>query len=311
MVWRQRQQGSPPAAGRCGAETEWRQRDVCHVRTASWAAIGVRCRQRPTQVLPNDRLAAGARVALAHLAGYLKLRRTRTILGSFLLSAVLLVAFADVDIGISRLFFDHGFFLASQGWSHLLHQSVRGFIVVSMVCVAGIYAFNRLTKRSLWGIDGKKVAYLFLVLVLGAGLIVNVALKDNFGRARPRDIEEFGGSEHFTPAFIVSDACDRNCSFSSGDSAGAFFALAFVLVSRRKRAVATAGVGFGVLVSASRIATGSHFFSDAVVSFFVMLLVADALYHYMFRPVPESIAKSAAPEPGLPAPVARDAPASP
>ena len=60
------------------------------------------------------------------------------------------------------------------------------------------------------------------MLVLGAGLVVNGILKDDFGRARPRDIEAFGGSSQFTPAFVVSHECDRNCSFSSGDGAGAF-----------------------------------------------------------------------------------------
>lgn len=250
-------------------------------------------------------------MALAHLAGYLKLRRTRTILVCFLLSSALLVTFADIDIRISRMFFDHGFFLAGQDWSRWLHQSVRGVIVVSMVSVFAIFGYNRLAKRDLWGVDARKVTYLFLVLVLGAGLIVNLALKDNFGRARPRDIEEFGGPEQFTPAFVVSDACDRNCSFSSGDSAGAFFTLAFILASRRKRAVSTASVGFGVLVSASRIATGAHFFSDTVVSFFVMLLVADGLYYHMFRPAPEPIAEVPALSPGLVPQVAQDSPKSP
>jgi membrane-associated PAP2 superfamily phosphatase len=50
----------------------------------------------------------------------------------------------------------------------------------------------------------------------------------------------------------------------------------------RKRAMFVAGIGLGSLVSLSRVASGAHFFSDTVVSFFVMLIVADVLYHYMF-----------------------------
>jgi hypothetical protein len=82
--------------------------------------------------------------ALARFASYLKRRRTRTILACFLVSSALLVAFSGIDLHISGLFFDHGFYMARQGWTSVLHHSVRGFIVLSTVAVVGIYVFNRL-----------------------------------------------------------------------------------------------------------------------------------------------------------------------
>lgn len=235
------------------------------------------------------------------LRGYFRLRRTRVLLAYFLVVSVLLATIPDLDIRVSRLYFDHGFYLANHGWVKLLHQAVRGFIAVSMVSVLGVYAFNRLWARNVLDVDGRKIAYLFLVLIVGAGLIVNVALKDHFGRARPRDIAEFGGSLQFTPAFVISEACADNCSFSSGDTAGAFFALPFMLLARSKRAVSIAAAGFGVLVSASRIAAGAHFLSDTAVSFFVMLIVADFLHYWIFRPQLETepIIPQIAPVPGI------------
>lgn len=235
----------------------------------------------------------------AHLMNYLKLRRAQIALACFLLSSVLLVTFSDVDIRISRLFFDNGFHLADQGWARLLHEAVGCLIVVSTGSVIGIYLFNRFSNRTLGGVDGRKVLYLLLVLILGAGLIVNVVLKDNFGRPRPRDIEEFGGSKRFAPAFVIGSACKRNCSFSSGDGAGAFYYLAFFIASRR-RAVAVAAVGFGVSVSFARIASGAHFFSDTVVSFFVMLIVADVLHYYILLPKPVPSEDGLLPKAGLP-----------
>jgi lipid A 4'-phosphatase len=230
------------------------------------------------------------------VTSYLRLRRTRVLLGCFLLSSVLLVAFAHLDIRIAALFYDDRFYMATQLWTRLLHAGVTWFIVGSLAAMIAVYVFNRLTRRKVWGVDGRKLAYVLLVLVLGAGLLVNVILKDKFGRARPRDVEEFGGTLHFTPAYVISSECDRNCSFASGDSAGAFFALAFVFASSRRRAVSAAGIGFGVLVSAARIASGAHWFSDTVVSFFVMLIVADALYYQMF--VFSSAAAAGVPEVG-------------
>lgn len=207
--------------------------------------------------------------------------------GCFLVASLLLVAFSEIDLVVSRQFYDHGFYMANHLWTRLLHVSVAWFIVASVASVTAVYVVNRLSGRNNFGIDGKKVVYLLLVLALGAGFVVNGILKVEFGRARPRDLVEFGGELQFTPPFFVSSECSRNCSFSSGDAAGAFFSLAFAMAITRRRSVATAAVGYGLLVSVARIASGSHFFSDTIVSFFVVLITADALYYRIFLFSPE------------------------
>jgi lipid A 4'-phosphatase len=219
-------------------------------------------------------------------------------------SACLLSGVPSIDIGISRLFFDQGFPLTEQWIHQLIHEGMAYYLCLSLASVVGAYVFNRVWKRNLGSVDGKKVCYLFVVLILGAGLIVNVVFKDGFGRARPRDIVEFGGSKQFTPAFIVTNECARNCSFSSGEGAGGFFSLALVAALSRRRAALIAAVGLGVLVSWSRIASGAHFFSDTVVSFFVMLIVTDVLYYYMLVPKAD---RYSVPRARLPAPAARTA----
>jgi lipid A 4'-phosphatase len=150
-----------------------------------------------------------------------------------------------------------------------------------MTAVLGLYLCNRLRNSDLCGLDGRKVIYLFLVLILGAGVIVNLVLKDNFGRARPRDVVEFGGTKLYTPPFVISGECGKNCSFSSGEAAAGFFALALAQALSRRRSMLVMGFGFGALASFCRIASGAHFFSDTVVSFFVMLSVADVLHYYL------------------------------
>jgi lipid A 4'-phosphatase len=212
---------------------------------------------------------------------YLRLARSQAILACFAIVSLLLMVFPRIDLYVSRLFFDNGFYLQQRWWPTLVHEGMGYFLFLSMAAVVGLYAWNKLAKRNLCGLDGKRVVYLFLVLILGAGLIVNVLLKDNFGRARPRDIVEFGGAQLYTPPFIASSACNKNCSFSSGEAAGGFFALALAFALSRRRAAIAAALGFGAFVSFCRIATGAHFFSDTVVSFFVMLIVAEVLYHYL------------------------------
>lgn len=226
---------------------------------------------------------------------YLKLRRSQTILVCFAVSSLLLMAFPSIDLYVSRLFFDESFHLSTQWWTRLMHESMGYFLCLSVATVVGLYLCNKLWKRNVCGVDGKRVVYLLLVLIVGAGLIVNLVLKDNFGRARPRNIVEFGGTQLYTAPFVVSGECAKNCSFSSGEAAGGFFALALARALSRRRALLLSGIGFGVLASFCRVATGAHFFSDTVVSFFVMLIVADVLYYYLLstereRPPSEPIA---------------------
>jgi lipid A 4'-phosphatase len=218
---------------------------------------------------------------------YLRLTRGRLILGSFAASSILLFAFPAIDLHVSRLFFDGGFHLSDEWWAKFLHDGMVWFLGASMAFVVALYACNRLSKRNWCGVDGKRVLYLFIVLALGAGVIVNVLLKDNFGRARPRDIAEFGGTKVFTPAFVISRECHKNCSFSSGEGAGGFFALALALALNRRRATLAAAFAVGCVVSYWRVASGAHFLSDALVSFFVMLIVADVLFYYVVQRDPE------------------------
>jgi lipid A 4'-phosphatase len=212
---------------------------------------------------------------------YLKLKRSQAILTCFAACSLLLMAFPQIDLYVSGLFFDHHFSLREQWWTKFMHESMGYFLCLSMTAVLGLYLCNRLRNSDLCGLDGRKVIYLFLVLILGAGVIVNLVLKDNFGRARPRDVVEFGGTKLYTPPFVLSGECGKNCSFSSGEAAAGFFALALAQALSRRRTLLILGFGFGSLASFCRIASGAHFFSDTVVSFFVMISVADVLHYYL------------------------------
>jgi lipid A 4'-phosphatase len=227
---------------------------------------------------------------------YLKSKHGLWILVGFLLSVLLFAAFPQLDLIVSGYFFDNGFHIQDQWWQVALRDGVQYFLIGSLALVTGVYLFNRFHRRAVGGVCGKKVCYLFLVLILGAGLIVNLGFKDNFGRARPRNVAEFGGTKQFTPPFVVSAECRKNCSFSSGEGAAGFFSLALALALTRKRRWFAAAIAFGVVVSLGRIVAGAHFLSDAVVSFFVMLVVADVLYHYMLvaRPAETALAPAAA-----------------
>lgn len=214
--------------------------------------------------------------------GYWMQARGRILLLWFVATSVLLVAFPQLDLAISGIFAAGNFSFADTAWQPLIRGATTMFLCVSIIGVAVVYLANRALRRTYLDIDGKRLAYVLIVLGVGAGLVVNLAFKDNFGRARPRDVIEFGGSKTFTPAFAISAECRKNCSFSSGEAAAGFFSIALVYaLARRRRLAWMAAISFGAIVSLARIASGAHFLSDTLVSFFVMWLLADALHFYM------------------------------
>lgn len=123
--------------------------------------------------------------------------------------------------------------------------------------------------------------------LLGPGLLVNGLLKEHVGRARPVQVERFGGTRHFTAAFAPADECDTNCSFVSGHVAGAALPVAgyFIAGTRRRRRLWLAGgLAFAAAVGLARIAVGAHFLSDVVLAVgftWLALVVADALLRTM------------------------------
>lgn len=115
------------------------------------------------------------------------------------------------------------------------------------------------------GLPRRGWLYLLLALLVGPGLIVNLGLKEHWGRARPSYVAEFGGPQRYTPPLAPTHECDSNCGFVSGDAALAFFLMAGAFVDpRRRRAWLLAGLAAGGVIGFWRMAAGGHFLSDIV-----------------------------------------------
>lgn len=198
--------------------------------------------------------------------------------GLAVLCAVLFLVFPRLDIFTSQLFFDAsqtpqgqaiGFWL---GQNQILNFSFKAVDVIARIVLVG--AIGLLIIRSLKKHAGfLPTAIVTLSLILGPGVLVNSVLKEHWDRARPRQIQEFGGDKQFTPAWVVSGQCDRNCSFTSGHAAAGF---AFVVMHfvTRSRGWLWLGLVCGSLIGATRVAVGAHFLSDILFSFFLVYLTA-------------------------------------
>lgn len=148
-------------------------------------------------------------------------------------------------------------------WHQLYKWAPVPALIIASAASAVLLASFFAAKFAQWR---KKAAFIILFIALGPGLMVNVVLKERIGRARPREIVEFGGSHQFTQ-FWQSGEAGANSSFPSGHAAIAFAVMApwFVLRDEKiKTAVGflAAGLLFGVLVGIARILQGGHFASD-------------------------------------------------
>jgi lipid A 4'-phosphatase len=210
--------------------------------------------------------------------------------GMLLVLAALLIFVPAVDLGISGLFYSAGGGFAWDGApvAEALHGAVqvvsRGLAVLLLL---GLLA-AAVSARRILGLDARRWLYLVLSLALGPGLVVNTILKDEWGRARPRQIERFGGTADFSPPLVLSDQCDRNCSFVAGDPAPGFWLVGTALVAppRRRRALFRTGLALGLGLGLLRIGMGAHFLSDVLFSGAVVLAVSAGLYELVVRHPP-------------------------
>ena len=195
---------------------------------------------------------------------------------------LLLIVFPEVDISFSRLFFsqEDGFiyqknFLVYQLYA-LLPLLTKLFILVCLLYLVYLVVKYRSYKRIL----RSGVFFLVIAAAISPGLVVNEVFKENFGRARPRHIEEFNGKREFTGAFTISDQCKRNCSFSSGHAAMGYFltAIAYTTNLLYFNRIYLIGIVFGSLVGLSRIVMGGHFLSDVLASAFVVLFLDHVIF---------------------------------
>ncbi|MBU1364100.1 MAG: phosphatase PAP2 family protein [Gammaproteobacteria bacterium] len=191
----------------------------------------------------------------------------------FALLAVLFVAFPEIDLAASRAFYDDGRWAFSGGNWPLFELIYRGtprvgqallVILLGGLLLGGIKRLGWLhARRTTFG-------FLLAAALLGPVLLVDATLKDGWHRARPATVTEFGGPLAFTPAFVVSDQCPKNCSFVSGHVATAAFVMAFgwLAAPATRRRWLLASLAMATLLAVVRMTAGGHFLSDTIFAWF-------------------------------------------
>jgi lipid A 4'-phosphatase len=201
----------------------------------------------------------------------------------FLAFADLMLAWPALDLMVAGWFYSpgEGFPALGQVWERFLYHSVEVLMLAGNLTLLAVWLWNRRTGRRLLGLTGRKLALLLCVLALLPGLLVNQILKEHWGRARPVQVQQFGGDRSFTPAFVYTGGSGG--AFSSGHVAAAAYLIgvAHLLAGPRSRWVLLAAV-YTALVGLARMAAGGHFLSDVITSVFLVLF-GYSLLRRLFR----------------------------
>ena len=210
------------------------------------------------------------------------------------LAAIVGAAFGlypELDLRIARSFYEvadanHNMFALRLYPPLMLARDLGLWIGTVLVApaVAALIIKLILPRRKLL-VSGRAIVFLVATLALGPGLLVNVVLKDHWGRSRPIDVTQFGGPEHFVAWWDPRGDCPSNCAFVSGDVAGAVWTMApAALAPPQWRALAYgAALALGIGMATVRVMAGGHFMSDVVFAGVFTFLIIWIMHGLLYR----------------------------
>lgn len=212
-------------------------------------------------------------------------------LGLLTICAVVFVSYPGLDLAVSGLFYapESGFYWGQSLPVVVIRQLGMWITGATIAGLIGLGLWWRLRPEVVasWPSVTPWADWLFIAagMALGPGVLVNLIFKPVWGRARPRHIEQFGGHDHFTAAWVMTDQCKWGCSFVSGEAAASASILAFCFVVPRpwRMPMLVVGCLITLAVSFARLAAGGHFLSDVVTAWLLTLLLMLVLRAQIFH----------------------------
>lgn len=209
------------------------------------------------------------------------------VLAVFMLFAVL----PPIDLWVSGLFYTQGrgFRVNGAFLPELLRTTVWR-VSMGMVGFALFAALRKaLLRHDTFGVPSRIWLFVLALYSAGPGVLVDLALKPNWGRTRPDAVAEFGGPALFTLPGQLGGTCTGNCSFVSGEVAGTTaLAICLALILKhlhprpaRYRLLLAISLSLPLIIALQRIAAGRHFLSDALFAALFIGILARVLWHLM------------------------------
>lgn len=201
-----------------------------------------------------------------------------------LMALTILFRLTDLDLRIESLFYS-----AQDGWIYrndnpwmLLYE--YGAIPAIALAVGAFIALLVSYRCQALASFRRQLFFILAVLLIGPGLIVNLGLKENWGRPRPREVIYFGGHKEFQKVWERGPT--NSYSFPSGHAAIGFFMLCpYFIFRNRRRNLANVfligGLAYGSSMGLARMIQGQHFPSDVIWSGGLIYLSAAGCYYLL------------------------------
>ena len=187
----------------------------------------------------------------------------------FLVIGVLVTVGYGFDVFLSGLFYygDAQFLLQGQDILSIVFRDILLPLLVVYIFILPIIGIFIPIHQIYFGhrFRFKELAFILISGISTLILVVNVLLKNMWGRIRPNDILQFGGNDIFTPWYKFGNSCVSNCSFVSGDASVGFALMVFYFITK-KNIYIYLSVLLGVSLGFIRIIEGGHFLSDIIFS---------------------------------------------
>ena len=199
-----------------------------------------------------------------------------------LLGMLLLTVGPSLDIYLSSLFYygKNQFLLQSYYDITIFFRKILLRIIIVYVLILP-FVSNFLPIKQLffnYSFKFRDIVFVWIFSFVNILVVINLLLKNMWGRARPNEILDLGGKESFSAWFEISDACSKNCSFVSGDAAVGFSIVVLYFLTN-KIIFLWMSLVCGLSLGLIRIFEGGHFTSDVLAA----LVVVYSLFYFQTR----------------------------
>lgn len=207
---------------------------------------------------------------------------------------LIFLVFPGLDIWFSGLFYDPNtkFPMLNLGAFVGLRAIGNGITWWVAIALVAVLLFKIALPWRPTLVRPRDILFIFSTLAIGPGLVVNLILKNHWGRPRPWRVDTFGGDQPFVGVWRITHECSTNCSFVSGEASSAIWLLTLVvLLPERWHPLALKVLlALATLFSLNRIAMGGHFLSDVLLSWAITLTLIALAWRLLYTSPPPWLA---------------------